>query len=184
MIAILQLGKESLTFFARFQSPILFLAFLLLFLMFEKKPATINSSGISWWRGGGRFIHFSILCIINIEILPSKQYIFETREGGYFSKLMGNIDSKILTDLYSHVGQAQNTSEDARMLVLDRTFWVSSETGEIFNVFGPLGLATRFWDPTSVTDISNWTQEWWVICLKLSLSWNQFQAFWQKLWQT
>ena len=113
--------------------------------MFEKKPATINSSGISWWRGGGRFIHFSILCIINIEILPSKQYIFETREGGYFSKVMGNINSKILTGLYSHVGQAQNTSEDARMLMLDRTFWVSSETGEIFNVFGPLGLATRFW---------------------------------------
>ena len=57
---------------------------------------------------------------------------------------MGNINSKILTDLYSHLGQAQNTSEDARMLMLDRTFWVSSETGEIFNVFGPLGLATRF----------------------------------------
>ena len=57
---------------------------------------------------------------------------------------MGKIDSKILTDLYSHLGQAQNTSEDARMLMLDRTFWVRSETGEIFNVFGPLGLATRF----------------------------------------
>ena len=68
----------------------------------------------------------------------------DLEKGDIFSKLMGNITSKILTVLYSHFGQAQNTSVDARMLVLDRTFWVRSETGEIFNVFGPLGLATRF----------------------------------------
>ena len=67
------------------------------------------------------------------------------------------------------------------MLILDRTFWVSGETGEIFNVFGPLGLSPRFWG----TNVGYWylkldvglgnllkTENW---------SWNQFLAFWQKL---